>query len=141
MWSQQHSDENEAVWNSSPWPDMAAEWARAAAIRSGLVCRGRSPWLARAVLIFSTIRCARVVVAPAGAAPIRAVELTRVTASRDIRAARTERFSTRGPSAGNRSTPVRPRSFPQPGRINPQSPAGVQVGRACLAQSGAELDP
>src|SRR5436190_17949650 len=131
MWSQQHRDENEAVWNSRPWPDMAPEWARAAAIRSGLVCSGRSPWLARAVLIFSTIRCARVVVAPAGAAPIRAVEPTRETASRDIRGARKGRFSTRGISAGNRSYAVRTRSFLMTGGLHPERPAYVHVRREC----------
>src|SRR4051794_36609538 len=78
----------------------------AAAIRSGLAVSGRRPWSARAWLILAINLASRVVVAEAGEAPTRAAEAA-ITATRS-RDSTAFRFSTRGPSAGNRSSPVRP---------------------------------
>src|SRR5687767_2651391 len=112
MDDQQQMVEKFAVWNRVVAEAIWRECWRAAEARSLESRSGRRPWAVRVLLIFVSSLLSRVVTAPAGAAPTRAVDAVMArAASRDsmMRCVRTV-----GPWAGDRIPPCGPVTSPRP---------------------------
>src|SRR5829696_1738589 len=103
-----------AVWNSVADEAIWRECRRAVVDRSLDSRTGRSPWAVRASLILVSKALSRVVVAPAGAAPTRAVDAMTVSAA--SRESRRRRRRTGQSFGRGRNNPRAAFVFP-PGRV------------------------